>query len=61
MKAVPVHKQTDKSKAPGQIVNPCFKGCYYYTDSCFRPDCKHQEEKGDRTLSDYIKRINERK
>jgi hypothetical protein len=22
----------------------CFKGCYYYTDSCFRKDCKKEKQ-----------------
>lgn len=22
--------------------DPCYPGCYYYTDSCFRNDCKHR-------------------
>lgn len=23
---------------------PCYAGCFYYTDSCFRTDCLHQKE-----------------
>ena len=26
-----------------KIFDGCFKGCYYYTDSCFRKDCKKKE------------------
>jgi hypothetical protein len=23
---------------------PCFPGCFYYTDSCFRKDCKNVQK-----------------
>lgn len=23
-------------------MKPCYVGCFYYTDSCFRQDCKHK-------------------
>ena len=30
---------------------PCFSGCFYYTDSCFRDDCKHKLTKNVNSVS----------
>ena len=33
---------SDKEKSQG-----CYPGCYYYTDSCFREDCKKGNNRAD--------------
>lgn len=48
MMHIPMQKWQGKPEHSG-----CYAGCFYYTDSCFRSDCKKPK---DRTLADYIAR-----
>lgn len=58
----PAHKQTDPAKKPGQLVtsptvpvtSPYGFDRHPYLKT---PNCEQEQDKGDRTLADYINRI----
>lgn len=37
-------QQYNQPEDQQELQQGCYPGCYYYTDSCFRSDCKKNKE-----------------